>query len=133
MDVEKITSDMPVSNNVTTWNGLETTTGKDIFMEQVESFTIFQVADIIKFYWLPILVPLGLVGNTLSFLVMMKPSNRRMSTCVYMAGISINDNLMMVVYLYAFIIDSVDRYQYHPVECSCLYSQHSMRYKMLHF
>ena len=118
MDPEKLIGDMPVSNNVTTWNGLETTTGKDIFMEQVESLTISHVAYIIKFYWPPILVPLGLVGNTLSFLIIIKPSNRRMSTCVYMAAISINDNLIMVTGLYQFIAKNTEWHQSHPFECS---------------
>ena len=118
MDPDNLISDIPEKNNVTTWNGLETTTGKDTFMEQVESTTIFQVANIIKTYWVPFLVPLGLVGNTLSFLVMMKPSNRRMSTCVYMAGISINDNIMMVIAVHVFIAENAEWHQYHPAECS---------------
>ena len=121
MELEKLINDMPEKNNVTTWHGLQTTTEENTFMEQVESLTIFQVADIIKAYWPPILVPLGLVGNTLSFLVMMKPSNRKMSTCIYMAAISINDNLIMVTGLYQFIDENTEWHQSHPFECSFWY------------
>ena len=45
-------------------------TKKDIFMEQVETYTTFRIASFIDAYWFPVLIPLGLVGNTLSFLVM---------------------------------------------------------------
>ena len=73
---------------------IEATT-TDTFMEEVELLMIYRAAEYISTYWLPILIPIGLVGNTLSFLVMMKPNNRKMSTCIYMAAISINDNIMM--------------------------------------
>ena len=55
----------------------------------------YKVAKYIDNYWFPVLIPLGLIGNTLSFLVMIKPNNRKVSTCIYMAAISINDNVMM--------------------------------------
>ena len=64
-----------------------TTTG-DPFMEEANSMIIYKIAIIISKYWMPVLVPIGLIGNTLSFLVMIKPSNRKMSTCIYMAAIS---------------------------------------------
>ena len=68
----------------------------DTFMEQVETYMAFKIANLINIYWFPILIPLGLVGNTLSFIVMIKPNNRKMTTCIYMLAISINDNIMMV-------------------------------------
>ena len=55
---------------------IETTT-EDTFMEEVEAYTIFKIANFISIYWFPILVPLGLVGNSLSFVVMIKPNNRK--------------------------------------------------------
>ena len=65
-----------INNNVTSVLNLaitgweETQTTKDTFMEEVEAYTTFKIANFINKYWYPILVPLGLVGNTLSFLVM---------------------------------------------------------------
>ena len=44
----------------------------DTFMDEVETFITFKIANFIGIYWIPILVPIGLVGNTLSFLVMDK-------------------------------------------------------------
>ena len=57
-------------NIVTTgWNESEATT-KDTFMEEVESYTTFKIAVFLVSYWFPVLVPIGLLGNILSFLVM---------------------------------------------------------------
>ena len=86
-----------VINNTTVQPATAT---KDVFMEEVETAMTFKIATYITKYWFPILVPVGLVGNTLSFLVMIKPNNRKLSTCIYMAAISINDNLMMFLALH---------------------------------
>ena len=50
---------------------LETDT-QNIFMQKAETYMAFRVAAYITNYWVPILPPLGLVGNSLSFLVMMR-------------------------------------------------------------
>ena len=47
------------------------------FMEEVETYMTYKVASYINDYWFPILTPMGLIGNTLSFLVMMRPHNRK--------------------------------------------------------
>ena len=75
-----------------------------IFMAEVETFLTYKIASYINQYWFPILVPIGLVGNTLSFLVMIKPNNKKVSTCIYMAAISINDNFMMCLALYYWLV-----------------------------
>ena len=90
---------------------------EDIFMEEVKTFMTFKIANIIKIYWFPILIPLGLVGNTLSFLVMLKPNNRKMSTCIYMAGISINDNIMMTESLHNWLVTGLQVHEFKPLEC----------------
>ena len=69
------------------------------FMEKVETHMTYKIASYINYYWFPILVPIGLIGNTLSFFVMIQPNNRKMSTCIYMAAISVNDNIMMCLAL----------------------------------
>ena len=89
-----VTSVMDDSLNVTTTLAVDTIT-RDTFMDKVETLTTFKIATLMNTYWFPILIPIGLIGNTLSFMVMIKASNRKMSTCIYMAAISINDNLMM--------------------------------------
>ena len=54
------------------------TVAVDPFMEKVETYVLFTIAMGFRMYWFPVLVPIGLVGNTLSFLVMIKPNNRKM-------------------------------------------------------
>ena len=72
----------------------------DPFLDEVENFLTFKASVIISTYWSPILSPIGLVGNVLSFLIMVKPNNRKLSTCIYMAAISINDSMMMFLVFY---------------------------------
>ena len=43
------------------WEGTKKT--KDTFMEEVESYTTFKVANFITTYWFPVLIPIGFVGN----------------------------------------------------------------------
>ena len=98
-------------------NNTEKLSNVNWFKEDVESYMSFKIASYIDLYWLPILVPIGLTGNTLSFLVMMKPNNRKMSTCIYMAAISLNDNLMMVLALYTWLVITLKIHKVHPMEC----------------
>ena len=94
-----------------------TTEEPDTFLEEVNTFTVFRVANAISNYWLPILIPIGYLGNTLSFLVMIKPHNRKMSTCIYMASISLNDNAMMSLALYNYVVKYTLNILWHPLEC----------------
>ena len=90
------------------------------FFEEVETHMTYQIALYINQYWFPILVPVGLVGNTLSFLVMIQPHNRKMSTCIYMAAISINDNFMMLLALHHWLITVVNKYHWYLWVCKSL-------------
>ena len=88
-----------------------------MFMEEVKTYTTFRIASFIDTYWFFVLVPIGLVGNTLSFLVMIKPNNRKMSTCIYMAAISITDNIMMCLCLHTLLVVVLKIHGWHLVEC----------------
>ena len=89
----------------------------DSFMEQVESYMTYKIAYYINQCWFPILAPIGLVGNTLSFMVMIQPHNRKMSTCIYMASIGINDNLMMCLVFHYWLVTVVKIHEWHLWEC----------------
>ena len=102
-----------------TTNEFETAT-VDTFMEEVKTYLKFKIASYLANYWAPILVPIGLIGNTLSFLVMIKPNNRKMSTCIYMAAISINDNVMMILFLYTWLTTAMRVYIMNSIECKLL-------------
>ena len=89
-------------------------------MEEVSTFTTFKIANFINTYWFPVLVPIGVVGNTLSFFVMMKPNNRKVSTCIYMAAISINDNILMCMCSHEYLVSSLQIHKWNLIECKFL-------------
>ena len=89
----------------------------DTFMEEVNTFTVFKVATFLVKYWFPMLVPIALLGNIFSFLVMIKPNNRKMSTCIYMAAISINDNLQILLALHTWLVTTLEIHERYPIEC----------------
>ena len=102
--------------NSTEWEWTEKT-AQDTFMEEIKSYTSFKIAHFIIMYWFPFFIPIGLVGNILSFFVMIKPNNRKMSTCIYMAAISINDNIMMLVCLHDYLVSGLQLHEWNQVEC----------------
>ena len=89
----------------------------DTFMETVETFMVFKVSTYITKCWFPILTPIGILGNIHSFLVMIKPNNRKVSTCIYMAALSINDNILMLIAFDTWLVTSLQLYERHPIEC----------------
>ena len=89
----------------------------DTFMQEVKTYMTFKIATFLATYWFTFMVPIGIVGNTLSFFVMIKPNNRRISTCIYMAAISINDNIMMGLCLDIFLVIVLKVHMWSPVEC----------------
>ena len=93
------------------------TAKQDIFFQEAGTYMTFKVAKYIATYWFPILIPLGLVGNILSFLVMIRPKNRKVSTCVYMAAISINDNILLSFDIHVWFVIAVHKRKWHEWEC----------------
>ena len=98
----------------------ETEETKDTLMEEGESFIIFKIGTFINIYYYPVFILVGLVGNTLSFLVMIKPNNRKLSTCIYMAAISINDNIMMYMTFHDYLVAVVHTHDWYLLECKFL-------------
>ena len=90
------------------------------FLEEVETHLTYQIALYINQHWFAMLVPIGLVGNTLSLLVMIRPNNRKVFTCIYMAAISINDNLMMCLAFNDWLVTVVNVYEWHLCLCKSL-------------
>ena len=117
-----MTMDAPTTDNSSLGNNSMTgnlTEDLPKFMEEVQTQITFKIASYINDYWFPILIPIGLVGNTLSFLVMMKPNNRKISTCIYMVAISINDNLMMLFALHNWSLRMVG-FEWYLVQCKTI-------------
>ena len=107
-----------LSVHTTVWEKTEKT--KDTFMEEVESYIIYKIGNLTATYYYIVFIPVGIVGNTLSFLIMIKPNNRKLSTCIYMAAISINDNIMMYMICHDYLVSVVQIHEWKPFECNFL-------------
>ena len=105
------------SNPVIATNSTVETDTWDTFLQEAETYTTFKAARYIAHYWFLVLIPLGLVGNILSFLVMMKPNNRKVSTCIYMAAISLSDNLMICLVIHDYCISIIGTNKCYVLEC----------------
>ena len=103
-----------------TWEAVEVADDGSTFMKEVKIYTEFKIANFISIFWYPILVPIGLIGNSLSFAVMIKPNNRKMSSCIYMAAISINDNLMMYMCFHEYFVSELQIHKWYSFECKFL-------------
>ena len=86
-------------------------------MKEAEIYMAFTIAEHLNKYWFPLLVPIGWFGNTLSFLVMIKPNNRKVSTCIYMAAFSVNDNVMMYLAFHHWLISVIRMQKWDTLEC----------------
>ena len=118
--VEKSSSENTTTTLSNIMMGDGTAEELQFFMEEVETYMTYKVASYINVYWFPILVPIGLVGNSLSFLVMTQPNNRQMSTCIYMAAISVIDNLMMCLALHYWLVTVVKVHELQMWECKTI-------------
>ncbi len=90
----------------------------DEFMREAASYWQFRVGEAIHRYYFPAIVITGVVGNTLSFLVMVKPHNRNISTCVYMACLSVSDTLLLLYQGYSiWILPTFNLHPFVPLHC----------------
>ena len=99
-------------------NATETTLSEwDILKKEASELLPYKVGRDIQTYWLPIIIPIGLIGNTLSFLVMMRPHNRKVSCCVYMAALAVADNVMLINAGYYWYVTDIARRPWFRTEC----------------
>ena len=92
---------------------------QDTFLEEAQTYLTYKIVKYTDRYWFPVLILLGLIGNTLSFLVMIRPNNRKVSTCIYTAAISINDNSMLFCVLHDFlhVVSAMNIDKWYLLEC----------------
>ncbi len=94
------------SNAILTYQGSMTTeeVDFDVIVKEAEQCTVYQIGGFIHMIYFPILVPLGMVGNSLSAWIMSRPHNRRFGFCIYMGVLAITDNIMLLIALYYWMI-----------------------------
>ncbi|CAH1791866.1 unnamed protein product, partial [Owenia fusiformis] len=66
-----------------------------------------RTVDLIDYIFTPIIIILGLIGNTLSIHIMFKKRNRKTSTCIYMGILAIVDNGQMVTVLTTWLYNTI--------------------------
>ena len=87
-------SSLPAMNTMAmTWE----TTGGNIFAIQATRFLTFQVGHAIHQFYFPVIVLVGMIGNTFSLLVMVQRNNRHISCCVYMGALAVTDFLVLAM------------------------------------
>ena len=94
--------DSPVLSKM---NSTDTSPGETTLDQTIDK-TLLAVYYFLRFGICDLSVLFGIPGNTMSFLVTTKKSNRRISTCVYMTALSVTDNIVCWMAL----VDSVTSY-----------------------
>ena len=96
-DNNTIASSFPAwRGNITEWSNSSSDNFTDI-ATIASSLTAYKIGIIIHLYLPIVILPLGIVGNILSFLVMVQSQNRGRSTCMYMAALALSDTLNLFV------------------------------------
>ena len=88
------------------------------YREAASLLLTFRIAQKLRLYWLPVIVILGLPGNAMAFFVMLRPHNRRISCCVYMAALAVTDSILLLIVAEYWTLE-FDR-PYIPIQCNCL-------------
>lgn len=87
---------------------------------QAKSYILYRVGQVIHTFWLPLVVLVGWTGNLLSFAVMTRKQNIKISCCIYMAMLAIADSGVLclgAIYWTATIVYPRKRYRW---ECKII-------------
>ena len=68
--------------------------------EDYDQYVTYRIGNALHFYILPCVLFLGLIGNLLSFCVMMQGPNRHIPCSVFFAALSVSDNIVMVTTMF---------------------------------
>ena len=70
--------------------------------------------------WLPIIIPVGLIGNIISLFVLLRSHNRRISCCVYLAALAVFDCGVLCIGAYYWAVYVIDDIIMTEVLCKVL-------------
>ena len=65
---------------------------------------LYETGAVLHRYWILIIFIFGIPGSILSFIIMMNRKNRQLSICVYMAYLSITDNILLFIGGFAWLV-----------------------------
>ena len=103
--------------NVTSWRESTSVTTELPLPFQAAKLWTAKVGIFTHNYILPFIILIGWIGNTVSFLVMRKLHNRRISCCNYIAALAVSDNLMLLNAFDYWTISAVFNRQIFQWEC----------------
>ena len=93
-------TDMAAFINISTTEAPPKHSAAMLLVIEASKYTTFKIGMAIHRYYLPVVVIIGFVGNFLSLAVMLRPHNRRISCCVYMAALAVTDSCSLFVGAY---------------------------------
>ena len=73
--------------------------------EETEISTFHRVVDILDNFFVPVIIIVGLVGNSLSLVVFTATYLRQMSSSVYLAGLALSDSVFLLTVLASWLIN----------------------------
>ena len=76
-------------------------------MEHAKHLTLYKVGAGLQTYYLPVVCAIGFIGNTISLIVLLQPHNKRLSCCLYLAGLAVNDNFIICIAIHYWCIMSL--------------------------
>ena len=85
------------------WITIPSNTAVDL-LTLVSQSMWYKTALAIHRYYYPCIIILGMIGNILSFMVMLMKHNRRISCCVYMGVVAVADSLCLILGSYYWIL-----------------------------
>ena len=65
---------------------------------------LFEMGALIHRYWMLTVIIFGIPGSILSFIIMMNRKNRQLSICIYMAHLSVTDNILLFIAGFAWLV-----------------------------
>ena len=87
----------PVTSVVSDEDMSSQLTGPINVTELASNHQLYAVGRAMQVYWMGVLIPVGVLGNLLSLVVLLQPQNRRISFCIYLATLAVCDLLLMLV------------------------------------
>ena len=65
---------------------------------------LYETGALIHRYWVLIIIIIGIPGSIMSFIIMMNRKNRQLSICIYMAYLSVTDNILLFILGFAWLV-----------------------------
>ncbi|CAH1796908.1 unnamed protein product [Owenia fusiformis] len=82
-----------------------------------KDYQTYKIGEAINCYLLPMIIPLGLVGNILSLMVMVQLHNRRVKMCRYLAIMAITDTITLLIGVFYWTVTCIQSRNVSSLEC----------------